>query len=73
MIFNDRFKYALILYIGIVVIFIILKPKFLFKKNGEFKQFGVGKNKTVLPFWLIILVSIIISYYISTILVLLQN
>lgn len=72
MIFNDRFKYALILYIGIIFVLVILKPKFLFKKNGEFKEFGTGKDKTVFPFWLIIFVAIIISYYIANILVLLQ-
>ena len=71
MIFNDRFKYALILYVGIIFILVILKPKFLFKK-WEFKEFGTGKNKTVFPFWLIIFVAIVISYYIANILVLLQ-
>ena len=72
MIFNDRFKYALILYVGIIFILVILKPKFLFKKNGEFKEFGTGKDKTVFPFWLIIFVAIVISYYIANMLVLLQ-
>ena len=72
MIFNDRFKYALILYVGIIFVLVILKPKFLFKKNGEFKEFGTGRDKTVFPFWLIIFVAIVISYYIANILVLLQ-
>ena len=72
MIFNDRFKYALILYIGIITILLIIKPSFMFKKNGKIKEFGVGKNKTVFPFWLIIFISIIISYYIANLLVLLQ-
>ena len=72
MIFNDRFKYALILYVGIIFVLVIIKPKFLFKKNGEFREFGTGKDKTVFPFWLIIFVSIIISYYVANILVLLQ-
>ena len=39
------------------------------KKNGEFKAFGTGKKKTVLPFWLFILVSIIISYYLAHVLI----
>jgi hypothetical protein len=72
MIFNDRFKYSLILYVGIIFILVILKPKFLFKNNGEFRAFGTGKDKTIFPFWLIIFVSVIISYYIANILVLLQ-
>ena len=72
MIFNDRFKYTLILYIGIVTMLIITKPRFLFKKNGELRAFGTGKDKTIIPFWLIIFVAVILCYYIATILVLLQ-
>ena len=28
----------------------------MFHKNGEFKQFGVGKDKTIYPFWLVTIV-----------------
>ena len=72
MIFNNRVKYALALYLGFITCILILKPKFLIKPNGEFKAFGTGRDKTVFPFWLIILVTIIISYYLANILVLIQ-
>ena len=73
MIFNDRFKYALILYVGIIFVLVILKPKFLFKKNGEFKEFGTGKDKTPIPFWLVLLVVVIISYYLSNLFLLIKS
>ena len=72
MIFNNRVKYTLLIYLVVVMIIIITRPKFMFKKNGEFKAFGIGKNKTVFPFWLIIFVSIIIAYYIANIMVLIS-
>ena len=72
MIFNDRVKYTLILYIGIITMIIITKPRFLFKKNGELRAFGTGKDKTIIPFWLIIFVAVILCYYIANILILLQ-
>ena len=72
MIFNNRVKYTLLIYLVVVMIIIIIRPKFMFKKNGEFKPFGIGKNKTIFPFWLIIFVSIIIAYYIANIMVLIS-
>ena len=72
MIFNNRVKYTLLIYLVVVMIIIITRPKFMFKKNGEFKPFGIGKNKTVFPFWLIIFVTIIIAYYIANIMVLIS-
>tara|TARA_Y100000389_G_C17002936_1_gene290385 strand:+ start:346 stop:486 length:141 start_codon:yes stop_codon:yes gene_type:complete len=41
----------------------------MFKKNGEFKAFGTGNKKTVLPFWLYILVAVIIAYYLAHVLI----
>ena len=40
-------------------------PSFLYKKNGELRQFGIGyKEKTILPAWLISIVLAILSYII---------
>ena len=72
MIFNNRVKYALALYLGFITCILLLKPKFLFKSNGEFKAFGTGKDKTIFPFWMLILITIIISYYLANILILIQ-
>tara|TARA_Y100000389_G_scaffold144322_1_gene142666 strand:- start:183 stop:323 length:141 start_codon:yes stop_codon:yes gene_type:complete len=34
----------------------------MFHENGEFKQFGVGKQKTIYPFWLVTLIIGIMIY-----------
>ena len=55
MIFNNRVKYALVIYLAIVIILVLSKPKFFFKKDGNFKEFGTGPGKTPIPFWLVLL------------------
>ena len=41
----------------------MLKPSFLYNKDGSLREFGVGyKNKTILPVWLLSLVLGILSY-----------
>ena len=65
MILNNRVKYAIGVYLVLVIILVLSKPKFFFKKNGQFKEFGTGNEKTVIPFWLILLIFAIISYYLA--------
>ena len=72
MIFNNRVKYALAVYVAFVIILVVTKPKFFFKKNGQFKEFGTGADKTVIPFWLVLLVIAILSYYLANLLVLIR-
>jgi uncharacterized membrane protein YozB (DUF420 family) len=41
----------------------IMKPDFLYNKDGSIREFGVGyKNKTILPIWLLSLILGILSY-----------
>jgi hypothetical protein len=41
----------------------MIKPAFLYNKDGSIREFGVGyKNKTILPIWLLSLLLGIISY-----------
>jgi hypothetical protein len=55
-----------------IVIFIILytlvlsfKPAFIFKKDGNLRNFGIGfRDKTVIPAWLLAIILAIISYLI---------
>jgi hypothetical protein len=72
MIFNNRVKYSILVYLVIVILLVVTKPKFFFKKNGEFKAFGTGADKTVIPFWLVILVSAIFSYYLANLFILIR-
>lgn len=57
---------SLILYIILVLPLIYMKPKFLFKNDGSFKEFGTGKDKTVFPFWLLIALLAMLSYYVCS-------
>jgi len=53
-----------------IIIFIItfgsiqlIKPDFLYKKDGSIREFGVGyKNKTIMPVWLFSIILGILSY-----------
>ncbi len=53
---------TLLLYIILCIIIYQMKPRFMFHENGEFKQFGVGKQKTIYPFWLVTLIIGIMIY-----------
>ena len=56
-------SFATILFVGIYVIIIKLKPGFLYNHDGSLRTFGVGyKNKTVIPVWLLAIALAILSY-----------
>ncbi len=41
----------------------MIKPDFLYKKDGSVREFGVGyKNKTIMPVWLFSIILGILSY-----------
>ena len=72
MIFNNRVKYALVIYLAFVIILVLAKPKFFFKKDGNFKAFGTGPDKTPIPFWLVLLAAVLISYYLANLFILIR-
>jgi hypothetical protein len=39
-----------------------LKPKLFFNDNGEFIDFGIGPDKTIVPYWLFTLVVGLVCY-----------
>jgi amino acid permease len=63
---NLRLQVAFFIYIILVGLLILLKPRYLFNKHGKLKHFGTGSgNKTVFPFWLLIFLFAILAYYIG--------
>ena len=64
---SSRLQISILIYLVLIFLLIYLRPSYLYKKNGKFKEFGTGKNKTILPFWLIILIFAFFSYYIAQI------
>ncbi len=60
---NHSISSAIIIFIIIFVIFTLLKPSFLFTKNGTIRNFGLGKrNATILPIWLFVIIIAIFAY-----------
>jgi hypothetical protein len=56
-----------LLYLTGISIVLILKPELMFSKDGDWKEFGLGRNKhkyTWMPFWLFAILWAIISYII---------
>ena len=56
---------SIILFVFMFGIIVMIKPAFLYNKDGSVREFGIGyKNKTILPIWLVSLILGIISYLI---------
>ncbi len=54
---------AIIIFLVIFVIFMYIKPSFLFTQHGSIRNFGLGKrNCTVLPIWLFVIIAAITAY-----------
>ena len=56
---------SIILFIIMFGFIVMIKPAFLYNKDGSIREFGVGyRNKTILPIWLLSLILGIVSYLI---------
>jgi hypothetical protein len=54
---------SIILFLIIFTLIHTVKPNFIYNKNGTFRDFGLGyRNKTILPMWLIVVVTAILCY-----------
>jgi hypothetical protein len=55
---------AIVVYLISFSFILIIKPNFLFNKDGSLRQFGLGKSKkTVIPIWLIAIIISVLSYF----------
>ena len=60
---NNITLVSIIIFVIIFSIVQLLKPQFLYNKDGSLREFGVGyKNKTILPVWLFSIILGILSY-----------
>jgi hypothetical protein len=63
MVFNNPAISAIILFIVFTVLIIIIKPSFVYDyRNNKFKDFGFGKNKTIMPLPILCIFVGIVSY-----------
>lgn len=62
---NNVINLSILLFIFIFIIFIQIKPSFLYNKKGYLRTFGLGKsNCTIVPIWLFVILISILSYLI---------
>ena len=55
--------FAIVLFLIMFVSIQMIKPAFLYNKDGSIREFGVGyRNKTIMPIWLLSLILGILSY-----------
>ena len=71
---NSRLQISIVIYLILTIIILQLNPKWT-HNNGNLKQFGTGnnENKTVFPLWIILFVLATFSYYLSQIIIFVNN
>ena len=53
-------SYSLVLYALVLFVLFNIKPSFSFNEEGEMKQWGIGKEKTMFPVYVVaMLISIV--------------
>lgn len=60
---NDQLKISIILVLVSGYLIYDNKPKYFFKDNGEFKQFGLNSDETPFPYFMVLTVIGFLSYY----------
>lgn len=63
--------YSGILYLAGIALALVLKPEIMFRPDGTWKEFGIGRNPdhyTWFPFWIFVIVWAIGSYIIMVVL-----
>lgn len=60
---SQRIRIAVITYLIACFILVQYPPKSL--QSTAHHYFGIGKQKTILPFWLILLLVAFLSYFVS--------
>ena len=60
---KNKISFSILLFLLLLSLIHSSKPNFIYNKDGTFREFGVGYvKKTVLPMWLIIIVTAILCY-----------
>jgi len=60
---NNTTLVSIIIFLVIFMIIQMLRPAFLYNKDGSLREFGVGyKNKTIVPLWLFSIILGIMCY-----------
>lgn len=60
-----RLVMAGLLYLTGIAVVLVIKPQYMFREDGRWKEFGIGRdtrNFTYIPFWLFSIVWALLSY-----------
>lgn len=61
---HNKISVAILIYMILFALVNVLKPAFMYNKDGSLKEFGVGyRKKTIIPVWLISIFLAIIAYF----------
>jgi hypothetical protein len=66
-----RLIVAGLLYLTGIAVILVIKPQYMFRKDGRWKEFGIGRDPesfTNVPFWLFAIIWAILSYVLVSIL-----
>ena len=56
-------SFSILLFLVLFTLINIIKPPFIYNKDGTLREFGLGRKKrTILPLWLMSIVLGILSY-----------
>jgi len=65
-----RLIVAGLLYLTGIAVILLIKPQYMFRKDGRWKEFGIGRDPdyfTNVPFWLFAIIWAILSYVLISI------
>ena len=65
--FDEILFTTIVIYLGICYLLYNLKHPKMFDEEGNFKCFGLNKNETVFPFWLVTTMIGLFTYYLLVI------
>ena len=65
--FDETLIMAIIIYLGSCYILYEMKHPKMFDENNNFRSFGLNKDETVFPFWLVTTMIGLFTYYILVI------
>ena len=57
---------AILLYLVVMGVIVAIRPPMAYSSDGSLRRFGLGKNETMFPLWIIaILVAVVVGFVYS--------
>lgn len=60
---TNKMNISILIFLILMAIIHVIKPKLMYNDDGGFRPFGVGyRHKTVIPIWIISMIIAILTY-----------